>query len=376
MRTLTAENFRDLLDKPIPPCISLYMPAMKGTPGAVENRPRFEALLSKAQTELERSFNEAQAAQLLQPFRDFASVDDNWRSTDEGLAVFGSADVFRVYHLPKPVKEEIQVADSFHVKHLLRAFQFSGRYEVLCLTQGEVSAYSGSQDRLEPLKLPNVPKNINQALGREVQENHVTDDNKVRPMMPWENIARHIGGGDELERFMRIVDRCFWEFHSRDAGWPVILAAPQKHQPLFREITKNPNIVSDGIVLNPGGLPMDRLAREAWKIVEPLYRAQVQKVLDEFDRARATNSGSEKIEQVAEAAAMARVGILLVDSDKHIGGRVDPTGRIEFGDLSRPEFDDLLDDLAEQVVKKGGQVLVMPTHQMPTDTGVAAIYRY
>jgi hypothetical protein len=68
---------------------------------------------------------------------------------------------------------------------------------------------------------------------------------------------------------------------------------------------------------------------------------------------------------------------LLVDADKHIGGRLDPTnGRVEFGDLSRPEFDDLLDDIAEKVMKTGGQVLVMPAAQMPTDSGVAAIYRF
>jgi hypothetical protein len=83
------------------------------------------------------------------------------------------------------------------------------------------------------------------------------------------------------------------------------------------------------------------------------------------------------VNEVAQAAAFARVGTLLVDADKHIGGRIDLTnGRVEYGDMARADFDDLLDDIAERVMKTGGQVLVMPADQMPTQSGVAAIYRF
>jgi len=42
----------------------------------------------------------------------------------------------------------------------------------------------------------------------------------------------------------------------------------------------------------------------------------------------------------------------------------------------RLALDDVLDDLAEMVLKMDGQVLVLPRENMPTDSGVAAIYRY
>ena len=121
---------------------------------------------------------------------------------------------------------------------------------------------------------------------------------------------------------------------------------------------------------------MERIREESWKIIEPYYRRQIDRVLEEFGRARATQQGSEDVNEVAQAAAFARVGTLLVDADKHIGGRLDATGRVEYGDMSEADFDDLLDDIAERVMKTGGQVLVMPADQMPSDTGVAAIYRF
>jgi hypothetical protein len=52
------------------------------------------------------------------------------------------------------------------------------------------------------------------------------------------------------------------------------------------------------------------------------------------------------------------------------------TGRIEVAELSNPQVDDLLDDLGDLVGKMGGRVLVIPTEQMPGQTGLAATYRH
>jgi len=35
-----------------------------------------------------------------------------------------------------------------------------------------------------------------------------------------------------------------------------------------------------------------------------------------------------------------------------------------------------LDDLGEIVLRKSGEVIVVPAERMPTNTGVAAIYRF
>ena len=72
-----------------------------------------------------------------------------------------------------------------------------------------------------------------------------------------------------------------------------------------------------------------------------------------------------------------RVGVLLVDADKVVPGRVDRDrggpGRLGLDD---PATDDLLDDLAELALKTGGEVVVVPSDRMPTDTGLAAVYRF
>jgi hypothetical protein len=67
----------------------------------------------------------------------------------------------------------------------------------------------------------------------------------------------------------------------------------------------------------------------------------------------------------------------LIEADRHLPGRIDyASGRIEPDDLAHPEVDDVLDDLGELVLQKGGQMLVVPAERMPTQTGIAAIYRF
>jgi hypothetical protein len=67
----------------------------------------------------------------------------------------------------------------------------------------------------------------------------------------------------------------------------------------------------------------------------------------------------------------------LVEADRVVPGRIDPaTGKIAPGDISHPEIDDLIDDLAETVLRANGKVVVVPKERMPSTTGIAATYRF
>ncbi|MDI6748537.1 MAG: hypothetical protein QMD17_15475, partial [Rhodocyclaceae bacterium] len=87
--------------------------------------------------------------------------------------------------------------------------------------------------------------------------------------------------------------------------------------------------------------------------------------------------GSEDMAEVARAAAAGRVSTLLIEADRQIAGQLDgSTGQVDITDLGDSPVDDLLDDLAELVVKMGGEVIVFAADQMPTRTGLAATFRY
>jgi hypothetical protein len=72
-----------------------------------------------------------------------------------------------------------------------------------------------------------------------------------------------------------------------------------------------------------------------------------------------------------------RIATLLIEADRQIPGAMnDATGAVTLDELADPEVDDLLDDLGERVLKTGGEVVIVPSGRMPTQTGIAATYRF
>jgi hypothetical protein len=96
-----------------------------------------------------------------------------------------------------------------------------------------------------------------------------------------------------------------------------------------------------------------------------------------FGSARSKGLASSDLAQVADSAVAGRVATLLVEAERRVPGRIDTlNGDIKLDDLANPEVDDLLDDIAEVVLRNRGQVVIVPAERMPADTGLAAIYRF
>jgi hypothetical protein len=87
---------------------------------------------------------------------------------------------------------------------------------------------------------------------------------------------------------------------------------------------------------------------------------------------------SDRLEEVAQAAVTGRVQCLLVPEDESVWGILDrKTGSIERRERQRDTEDaDVLDDIAEEAYKRGGEVYVVPRGSMPTAGPIAAIYRF
>ena len=367
-----------------PPCLSLYQPTHRHRPENKQDPIRFRNLVKELEASLRQAYTDVDTRLLLKPFEALAHDHAFWEHALDGLAVMGGPSaLFRVFRLQRPVAELAVVADSFHTKPLRRFLQSTGRYQLLGLSLDKIQLFEGNRDALDEIDpAPGVPRTMTEALGGELTDSHQTVASYggvgqgTSPM-------RHADGGrrDEVqidaERFFRAVDRAVLEHHSRPTGLPLILAALPEHHHLFRQVSHNPFLMAEGLTINPDTLPIDELRQRAWQVVEPQYQERLDTLAHEFSEAKSQGFGSDDLAQVAESAAAGRVATLLIESDRLIGGHIEAsTGSVEGADLSKPEVDDVLDDLGELVGKMGGLVLVVPPERMPARTGLAAIYRY
>lgn len=365
-----------------PPCLSLYQTTHQRHPENQQDPIRFRNLVKELEGSLRQGYPAAEARELMESFHALASDAEFWNHTQEGLAVLGAKGFFRVFKLQRPVAELAIVADSFHTKPLRRYLQSVDRYHVLGLSLHEMKLFEGNRNALAEVDLPpDLPRTITEALGDELTEPHQTVASYGGTGAGSSMRHSHGGRKDEMDvdtpRFFRAVDRAVLEHFSRPSGLPLILAALPEHHGFFREVSHNPHLLAEGITIHPDAVSLDELRARAWKIFEPRYNEQLAVLGGEFKEALSKGLGSDDLAQVAVAAAGGRVATLLIEADRQIAGRLDAaTGKIEQEKLDDPRIDDLLDDLSESVGKTSGLVRVMPAERMPTQTGVAAIYRY
>ena len=139
-----------LLEAAQPPCLSLYQPTHRTYPDKQQDPIRFRNLLRELEESLRREYATRDVRPLLEPFERLAEDTDFWRTrTLDGLAVLGAPDLFRVYRLQRAVPELAVVADSFHLKPLVRLLQSADSYYVLGLDRQQIRLFEGNRDRLD-----------------------------------------------------------------------------------------------------------------------------------------------------------------------------------------------------------------------------------
>ncbi len=383
MHTFEQDDVAGLFDTATAPCLSLFQPTHRRHPENQQDVIRYRNLVKTLQSSLLQQFDPSETDALLTPFMALADDHAFWGQTRDGLAVLGARGVFRVYLLQRSVPELAVVSDSFHTTPLHRLAQSSQRYHVLGLTRKTVRLFEGDRDTLDEVALAeSVAATLIDALGSGMTEPHTT-------VASYGGIGHghgamhhgHGGRADEIandtERFFRTVDREILEHHSKSSALPLILATLPEHRELFHRVSHNPQLLAEGIDVSVDAVSLDALHEHAWRVVEPFYTARLESQLEQFGTARANGLGGDALSAVAEAVVHGRVGTLLIDGDRAVPGRVDPaTGQVILADRSRPDVDEVLDDLGAMARRRGAKVFILPGDQMPTDTGVAAIFRY
>jgi hypothetical protein len=384
MNTLGKDDISEIWDNCRPPCLSLYQPTHRGHPENKQDRIRFKNLVKVLDESLLQRFPNEEIRPLLEPFFVLAADTAFWRHTFDGLAILGAKGFFRVYKLQRPVPELAVVADSFHIKPLLRILQSADRYQILAVNRHAIRLFEGNRDALDEIEpAQGVPRTMIQALGEELTEQHQTVASYGgvgggKPAMYHGHGSKESEVDSDAQRFFRAVDQAILEHHSRISGLPLILASLPEHHHMFHELSHNPFLISESIDIYPDAqLSTEELRKRAWRLVEPRYLARLADLVEKFGKAWSEGLGSDDPSLIAKAGLDGRIATLLIEAGREVPGRINvPTGDVDPDDLSHPQVDDLLDDLGELALKMGGLVVIVPTDRMPTKTGAAAIFRY
>jgi hypothetical protein len=330
LEPFSTDVVRALADADTRCCASIYMPTMVGR-DARHVPARFGNLLRDAERQMATCGLDRDAVeQRLEAIRPAGRDHNWWSAAHPAVACFIDDRDVRVYRLPESVEESVQVGTGFDLVPLAPLINPDGLFNVLTLDQNGSRLYRGSRFHLEPIALPDAPKNAQDLGYEDSEERHVR--------------VATVGGGhtswytnrgydyehkinDHLREYFRLIDRALLRAVGPYPPPPLVLVGIPYEVAFYRESTAHPDVLSVSHEGHPESLQAQgRLHRTAWEAVAPRYDApRLQDLSAVRDGAPGTVPG---IEAVLEAARAGRIRSLLIGRGQRLyrqwdGERVD-----------------------------------------------------
>ncbi len=272
---------------------------------------------------------------------------------DRAVALFASpAHQCRVT-LPVPVVDRCVIDPTFATRDLVRSLQHSPRHTVLLLSLDEARLLHGNGTVLRP-----APGNAFPVYRR--------------------TYSKH--GGRDSERyddFLRRVDRALGAA-LRLNPMPLVLIAAEPTGSKFRRMSRNMSRLAGLITgnhLNTSAATLSDLIRP---VLSGYLRSRTQEALELIERRANEGLVLRDIGSAWMAARWERPEMLAVEEDFFYPARLAPDGDslIPADDVDHPDvIDDVVDELIEIVLGRGGWIALLPTGQLPEGTQLALTLR-
>ena len=342
------------------PCITLYQLIHRHSPENNQDVVFFNNTIRDLEGLLTKEYKDSDIDKIMKPFQALRDDKDFWTSSIEGIAILANEEKFLLYMLPEGVENKLVVGEAFHILPLLRTFQFSDMYNLLGLQGNDFKLYEGSKYELAEIKLEEgVPRTIEEVLGSEHTErylNHGTYSGSAGSATFHGQGSKKDELEEDLKRYFRYVDKLVNDNYSKTGKLPLILAGLSENQGLFRKLSNNTYLMDAGINSSYKEVGSDVLIKKAWEIMEAVYQERISKLTENFNQAKANDLGSDDLHKIKKAILDKRIKTMMIEENRNIS----------------PE----LDGLVKLVLKEKGQIVVLTKEQMPSETGVAAIYRF
>jgi hypothetical protein len=385
MQSISQNEIQSLLRKDGGFCVSIFLPTVR-VGDTQQNKIRLKNLLRTAEKRLEEhEVRGSEAAELLKPARNLLDDQTWWEHQDEGLAIFLAKDVFKAFRLPIAFHELVAVETRFHLKPLFSLFEGDGHFYILCLTKRDIRLLSCDRFRVQEVDLGDMPSTFEEVMGDLTRRASLFQTGSTKaptrsPIFPGHGLMEDDYKA-EIQKFFQLVDNNLEHLAvDIDREAPFVLAGVEYLLPLFKESTRLPNVMEEGLTGNPEGISSEELHAKAWEIVEPWFLRDRRRASERFGELEGTGRAASDIREILPAAHDGRVDSLFTARGVRIWGTYDPeTREIQFQEEQEAQgngSEDLIDRAAVQTFLHGGKVFAVEQQEVPQGYKAAAVFRY
>ena len=350
-----------------PACLSIYLPTTPVTQDAQADRI---ALKNLARSGLDRlaalGVDKRTVGAIDEALSDLVDDSEFWRFQANSLAVFATADETLTFRLPNALEPVAMAGDRFFIKPLLRAVTAAQSAFVLALAQGGVRLVEVSGDLpAAAVKVDDLPADVASSVGKA----SIGDRSQSGRIQGAE------GQKVRMRQYARQIDHAL---RSLLAGreTPLILAAAQPLDAIFRSVCTYPHLAAETIAGNPEETSDADLAQASRAVLDRLHRSELEALHQLFETRNGQGRATTDVAQAARAATFGAVAVLLVDIDDVVPGQIDDEGRVTFDEASAAAGHGVVDQIAGRALASGARVLGVRRADIPGGASLAAILRY
>jgi len=339
------------------PCVSIFVATHRTAPDSEKDPIALKNLIAETERRLQNEFGKSVANELTSKLNELAT-SYNFQSSLDSLALFVSDSVAEYIRLPIAAEPRVIIDGTFATRDIYRAMHSQKAYFILTLHKESAQLYDAFGNRISMEVRNELFPFLNDLPipGEEEKSEATREDSRVR-------------------EFVNRVDKRIQSFLNEQAGRLVVIAT-DRLQAFLREVTDNKNVFI-GFTTPAQSEDTHKVAHKAWAVVEEWLATERERAVEELEDAVNDNRFASDLNDIWRAINEGRGDILVVEK-----GYFQPAS-LRDGQISLEEPDDaagLIDDVVDEIIElcmeKGGSVVFVDNGELPTFDRIGLITRY
>ena len=280
----------------------------------------------------------------------------------KGLVLFVAEDMADFTPLPFPVGNKVKIGSHFSTRTLIRAFNQTEHYYILCLSQNEVR----------------LVECYNKTLLKEHQGDFpLQNEEFYQP----DALKRSFGSAEDklTQQFFREAEEKLQEVYKHQA-LPVILAGAEEAFANYTSIAgSNIHILGKirGNFDSHDGKQLTELIDKAYHIVKEHKKEKTQSSFEDMEKAQSRDLLEFDVNNIHQMAYSGQIAELIVDEEYYLRAVMDSNGTLFFNKGKEgTQIDDAVNHIIHLVKATGGDIVFVPPYSIDSSHRMAAILRW
>jgi hypothetical protein len=355
------------------PVVTLYLP-LSTTHDLSKMQLKFKGLLKEAAQTFASDWPDQDWTAYAAQFAD--AFSPSRRITAEPAAsvcLVSDGQQLQVFALELTVPASVSVGEQANILPLLLDRQQQHSFDLLTLQQDQIGLYRYDRHELSTVHLPaDAPRTLKETLGSEIRGGSLNSVSQGPGKVSYHGHSdKAAEDAIDTQRFFQAVDSYIATHYSNPGGRPLVLMGLAPTLGTFRQLSRNPMLDDDQIVLSPSGLSRGDLRTAAVELCQRVDLRNDQQALANLDAARSSSRATSELGAIADLLP-GGIEQLVIAENANIPGRLHD-GVI---DTSSPAArrQNLVNAIASQVLTDGGQVHILSSEDAPAV--MTAVSRY